>query len=203
MSDSVTHRTAKVIALLQEKVRLEPLHRRLFYLVLGILWASGALWLLADWFKEPELGSVRTPLQTLTMKVHGAIMLVYLAMLGTLLTHIRLGTALRANRLSGFSIVALNGILALTGWILYYSAGDALREWSSPIHWAIGLSTPLLLVAHIKLGRGWATGLLDWENRRQNRQLPSNMKRNRNQNEKGLLQELCLIFFHWLLRVGS
>jgi hypothetical protein len=177
MSDSVTHRTAKVIALLQEKVRLEPLHRRLFYLVLGILWASGAFWLLADWFKEPELGPVRTPLQTLTMKVHGAIMLVYLAMLGTLLTHIRLGAVLKANRLFGFSIIAINGILALTGWILYYVTGDALREWSSVLHWTIGLSTPLLLRAHIKFGRGWAKGLLDWENRRQSRHFPSSMKR--------------------------
>ena len=38
MSDKATDRTAKIIALLREKVRLEPWHRRLFYIVFGVLW---------------------------------------------------------------------------------------------------------------------------------------------------------------------
>jgi hypothetical protein len=157
MSDKVTDRTAKIIALLQEKVRLEPFHRRLFYLLFGILWGSGALWLLIEWFKDPELGTARALLQTFSMKVHGATMLVYLAMLGTLITHIRRATALRANRLSGFSVIALNVILVLSGWLLYYASEDALRHWSSTIHWAIGLGTLPLLCGHVVLGRGWAT----------------------------------------------
>ena len=177
MSDRLTRRTAKIIALLHEKVRLEPLHRRLFYLVFGILWGSGALWRFAEWFKSSDLGPPRTPLQTLSMKVHGATMFIYLAMLGTLLMHIRRGTALRANRLTGFSMIAINGILALTGWMLYYLIDDTLREWSSVIHWTIGISTLLLLVTHIQLGKGWATKFLDRRNRHQNSRFPSRMKR--------------------------
>jgi hypothetical protein len=129
--------------------------------VFGILWGSGALWLLIEWFKDPELGAVRTLLQTFSMKVHGATMLVYLAMLGTLLMHVRRGIALKANRLSGFSVIALNGILALSGWLLYYASDDALREWSSMIHWTIGLAALPLLCGHVLLGHGWAARYLN------------------------------------------
>ncbi|HVO96139.1 MAG TPA: hypothetical protein VMT22_25005 [Terriglobales bacterium] len=161
MNEKVTDRTTKIIALLQEKVRLEPFHRRIFYSVFGILWGSGALWLLIEWFKDPELGAVRTLLQTFSMKVHGATMLVYLALLGSLLTHIRRGTALKANRLSGFSTIALNGILALSGWMLYYASEDAFRQWSSTVHWTIGLASLPLLCGHVLLGRSWTARRLD------------------------------------------
>jgi hypothetical protein len=161
MNEKATDRTNRIIALLQEKVRLEPVHRRIFYTVFGVLWGSGALWLLIEWFKDPDLGGARTRLQTFSMKVHGATMLVYLAMLGSLLTHIRRATALKANRLSGFSTLGLNGILALSGWLLYYASEDAFRQWSSTIHWTIGLASLPLLGAHVLLGRGWATRRTD------------------------------------------
>lgn len=156
MSDRLTSRTTKIIELLQEKVRLEPNHRRLFYAAFGIVWATGFLWLLAEWFKDPELGSVRTLLQTASMKLHGAAMLLYLAMLGSLMTHIRRGTALKANRFSGFSVIAINGILVFTGWILYYLTDETTREWSSLIHWTVGVASLVLLVTHIWIGRNWA-----------------------------------------------
>lgn len=157
MNEKVTDRTAKIIALLQERVRLEPFHRRIFYSGFGVLWGSGALWLPIEWFKDPELGGARTLLQTVSMKVHGAAMLGYLAMLGSLFTHIRRGTALKANRISGFSTLALNGILLISGWLLYYASEEAFRQWSSTIHWAIGLASLPLLCGHILLGRGWTS----------------------------------------------
>lgn len=161
MNDRATDRSARVIALLKEKVRLEPLHRQLFYFVFGILWGSGALWVLIEWFKDPELGPARTLLQTLSMKIHGAVMLVFLAMLGTLLAHVRRGWILRANRLSGCFNVGINALLALTGWLLYYVANDTAREWTSVIHWSIGLAALPLLYAHIFIGRMWAKRFSD------------------------------------------
>ena len=152
-TSETNRRAGKIIALLQEKVRLEPNHRRLFYLVFAILWLSGALWLVAEWRKPGDLGPVRTPVQTLSMKIHGAAMLGYLAMLGTLWTHVRRGFALRANRLSGTLVIGVNVALLLSGWMLYYVTEDVLREWSSLIHWSIGMATVLLLSGHILLGR--------------------------------------------------
>ena len=161
-------RTTKIFDLLQEKVRLAPLQRRLFYLLFGILWASGVLWIVAEWAKDPELGPIRTPLQALTMKVHGAIMLAYLAMLGSFLTHVRMGMALKVNRLSGSSIIAINVILSVTDWMLYYLTDNLLRQWSSAAHWMIGISALLLVLAHIFLGRGWATRLQESKSMRIN-----------------------------------
>jgi hypothetical protein len=158
MTDT-SQRASKIIALLHEKVRLEPSHRRTFYLVFGLVWLSGGLWLVAEWLKEPELGPIRTPLQTTSMKIHGAAMLIYLAMLGTLLTHIRRGFALRANRFSGSLVIGVNVVLVLSGWLLYYITDDSLREWSSVTHWTIGLSNLPLLCTHVLLGRTWSTKL--------------------------------------------
>jgi hypothetical protein len=163
MNDKSAERTGRIIALLQEKVRLEPLHRRLFYLAFGVVWGSGALWVLIECFKDPELGSARTLLQTLGMKVHGAAMLVFLAMLGTLLAHVRRGWILKANRLSGSFNIGINALLAITGWLLYYLSDDAAREWTSLIHWSIGLGGLPLLYAHIYLGRAWAKRSQDAE----------------------------------------
>jgi hypothetical protein len=146
-------RTSKIVALLRERVRLGPLHRRLFYVSFGILWGSGALWVLIQWFKDPELGAARTLLQTFAMKIHGATMLIFLAMLGTLFTHVRRGWILRANRLSGCFNIAINVLLAVTGWLLYYIPDDSTREWASFVHWSIGLAALPLLSVHIWFGR--------------------------------------------------
>jgi len=146
-------RTSKIVALLRERVRLGPLHRRLFYVSFGILWGSGALWVLIQWFKDPELGAARTLLQTFAMKIHGAAMLIFLAMLGTLFTHVRRGWILRANRLSGCFNIAINVLLAVTGWLLYYIPDDSTREWASFVHWSIGLAALPLLSVHTWFGR--------------------------------------------------
>ena len=161
MTERAAGCTAKIIALLHEKVRLEPFHRRLFYSVFGILWGSGALWLLIEWFKDPELGAARTLLQTFAMEVHGAVMLVFLLMLGTLFAHVRRGLILKTNRLSGWCIIGLNALMALTGWLLYYISDDTARAWSSVVHWSIGLAALPALYTHILLGRTSTAALGD------------------------------------------
>jgi hypothetical protein len=151
-----SERTSKIVALLRERVRLEPFHRRLLYISFGILWGSGVCWSLIQWFKEPELRATRTVLQVFAMKIHGAAMLVFLAMLGTLFTHVRRGWTLRANRLSGCINIAINVLLTATGWLLYYVADDKSRDWASLAHWSTGLFALPLLYVHIYAGRAWA-----------------------------------------------
>jgi hypothetical protein len=153
MDDLNPLQTVRVVALLREKVRLEPFHRRLIYVIFGVLWFSGAIWVVVEWLKDPELEAARAPLQTASMKIHGASMLIYLPMLGSVLTHIRRGVALGSNVLLGFSLIGLNAALVLTGWALYYVSNDSLREWNSLIHWVIGASTLFFLIAHVLLGR--------------------------------------------------
>ncbi len=150
--------TTKLIGLLRERVRLEKFHRWLLYLVFALLWGSGGTWLFSEWFKDPELGPTRTVLQTQSMEFHGAIMLVYIMMLGTLWTHVRRGFALKGNRLSGSFVIGTNVILALSGWMLYYLTDDGMRRSSSTLHWVIGVALLPLLIMHILLGRLGSVG---------------------------------------------
>ena len=40
-------------------------------------------------------------------------------------------------------------LLTVTGYGLYYVAGESVRAWISIVHWAVGLAVPLLLAAHV------------------------------------------------------
>ena len=56
-------------------------------------------------------------------------------------------------RMSGAGLLAVFGILIATGYGLYYAGGDKLREWISFVHLWVGMALPLLIVAHIWMGR--------------------------------------------------
>ena len=151
--NEINYDSEKLVQLVRDKVSLDPWHRRIFYSGFAVTWASGALWIIAQWLKDPDLGPVRTPVQTLAMQIHGAAALFSLLLLGTMLTHVRRGWAVKANRWSGGSMIAVNAALILTAWLLYYSTGDAWREWSSTLHWVFGLAALPLIAVHIRTGR--------------------------------------------------
>lgn len=88
------------------------------------------------------------------MKVHGAGAMAILVLVGMLLTgHVRIAWRARRNRSSGSLFLAAFGILAVTGYGLYYAGGEQLRAWTSWIHLAVGLALPFLLILHIWLGK--------------------------------------------------
>lgn len=88
--------------------------------------------------------------------------MVTLVLLGSLLTlHVRRAWLAGRNRRSGTLLLALNAVLALSGYALYYSGGETLRALASNVHLALGLALPVLLVAHIALGRRTRPGLDD------------------------------------------
>jgi len=77
-----------------------------------------------------------------------------LILFGTLLTeHVKPSWLARRNRRSGVLLSALNALLALTGYILYYAGGELLRVVASYAHLALGLLLPVLLTLHIFFGR--------------------------------------------------
>jgi len=109
-----------------------------------------------------ELGSCHVRvLNPERLPTDGAVMLVFLLMLGTLFAHVRRGLILKTNRLSGWCIIGLNALMALTGWLLYYISDDTARAWSSVVHWSIGLAALPALYTHILLGRTSTAALGD------------------------------------------
>ena len=134
-------------------IRLRPLHRRLLYGVLALLFLSGAAWAYwNDLVSSP--GDFEMRAKSWTMKIHGGAAMAILVIVGMLLsTHVRFAWRVQRNRGNGSLFLGAFGILTVTGYGLYYAGGENLRAWTSWIHLAIGLALPLLLILHIWLGK--------------------------------------------------
>lgn len=115
------------------------------------LWLSGAAWLLLHYFgqAEGEFGLEMNPLEPWMMKLHGLILIpALLAIGGMFVAHIPKGWDHRAQRLVGIALCAVLGVLIGSGYLLYYAGGEALREWSSLVHWGLGLALPAIFLWH-------------------------------------------------------
>ena len=136
-----------------ELIRLKAFQQRLLYGVLALLFFSGAAW--AYWNDlVPSPGDFEMSAKALAMKVHGAAAMAILVLVGMLLTgHVRSAWRARRNRGNGSVFLSALGILAVTGYGLYYAGGENLRAWTSWIHLGVGLALPLLLFLHIWLGK--------------------------------------------------
>jgi len=124
------------------KLLLEPLQKRALYLATTLLWLSGAIWL---YLLETD------PARPLWMRLHGAAAMVFLMVFGTLLMqHVPAGWRQGEQRLSGVSLIATYSVLIVTGWMLYYLAGDQVRYWTGKTHAILGLVLPLLIYIHVR-----------------------------------------------------
>ena len=121
----------------RSKLLLGPLQKRVLYWATVLLWLTGAGWLVRP--------------APLWLKIHGAAAIAFLLVFGTLLDqHIPAGLRQEEERPSGVWLAILCGLLVLTGWGLYYFGNEALRQWTSRLHWAVGLVLPVLLFLHVK-----------------------------------------------------
>ena len=126
--------------------------RRCVYGVSAWLVATGVLWLLAHYLMRPvgEFGESVHPFEPWSMKLHGAGAMFAPFLVGTLLnSHIRRALKARRNLYSGWSIIAVLGALTVSGYGLYYVAGEFSRPIWSAAHWIVGLVFALLLIAHV------------------------------------------------------
>jgi hypothetical protein len=138
------------------KVLLKPLHKRALYLATAILWLSGALWLYYNYFVhvQGDYGPQTHPAQPILLEIHGAVAMVFLVILGTLLTqHVPAGWKQKHQRPSGVLLLAISGFLTLTGWGIYYLVGDNLRRWTSWTHSIVGLALPLIIFIHVQMNK--------------------------------------------------
>ena len=83
------------------------------------------------------------------LSLHGMSAGLAVFLLGTVAVgHIRVGWILRKNRLSGVVNVVTLGLLAMTGWGLYYGP-EELRDATVLLHWVLGLGFAGVLAAHV------------------------------------------------------
>ncbi len=136
--------------------RLERWHRWTLYSVGTALLLSGVVWLLAHYFlRVPgEFGETIHPLEHLSMQLHGAVAMLALFFIGSLLNnHIRRANNARRNRLTGWLMIMLLIWLPLSGYALYYLASETNHSIWSLSHWIVGMLLPLLVLWHIQSGR--------------------------------------------------
>ena len=137
-------------------IRLSPGHRRWFHITAGVLFASGAVWVVFRYgLRQPgELGDTPHPGEPWALRVHGAAAMLFLIVLGSLIrTHIMHGWNLQRNRRTGVVMITTVTVLTVTGYALYYAGGEATRPLFSTLHWVLGLGCPALLFWHIWAGR--------------------------------------------------
>jgi hypothetical protein len=135
-------------------VRLEPRYRAALYAAFAVLAVTGAVWLVADWRKNPLQPDVWQDIAPLMLMLHGGATMVTLLLLGALVPlHIRRAWRSGRNRLTGPIMIAVSAVLIATAFGLYYAGSDTLRPWVSDLHIAVGLALPAALVVHVWLGR--------------------------------------------------
>ena len=141
-------------------LRLEPRFRATLYIVVGLLFGTGAAWFAVDRLKVDRLKEVGPAAErwqeasAWLLMLHGGAAMLFLLLLGALVAlHVRIGWRLGNNRISGSIMLTLNAVLIVTAFGLYYAGSETLRGWISDIHIAIGLGFPLLIGLHALLGR--------------------------------------------------
>ena len=143
-------------------IRLGSSHRAWLFGTFATAFVTGvAWWVLHRWFQvNGEFGPAPHPAEHWLIRLHGAAAMLSLVLLGTLLAqHVRRAWLAHRNRRSGTLLLALNALLALTGYALYYSGGESLRAFASNAHLALGLALPVILILHIAFGRRTRAGL--------------------------------------------
>ncbi|MDB6074898.1 MAG: hypothetical protein JWO89_2538 [Verrucomicrobiaceae bacterium] len=129
--------------------------KALLYGNILLSFCTGVVWFaLHRWGKvEGEFGTEFNPLEPWLLKIHGAS--AFLAMMGfgyLLATHVHVGWRSRRNRRLGMTLVGTVALLMLSGYLLYYSAGEDFRSAVSWVHLGLGVSLPLTLGTHVWLG---------------------------------------------------
>jgi|SRR5262249_13662089 len=142
-----------------DSIRLKRLQGYCLYFVFTLLFLSGAAWAYWNYIQSP--GDFEIGLKAWAMKIHGAAAMAILVLIGMLLSgHVRFAWRARRNRANGSIFLSAFGVLAVTGYGLYYAGDEKLREWTGWIHLAVGLALPILLLIHIFLGKRTRPGAL-------------------------------------------
>jgi len=125
-----------------------------FYAAFALLFATGAVWLVADQLKDSPDGELWQATAANMLMVHGGAAMLTLLLLGALFP-IHMARAWRGglNQISGSIMVVCNALLILSAFGLYYLGAETLRPWASDLHIATGFALPVLIAVHIWLGR--------------------------------------------------
>ncbi len=118
-----------------------------------VLWLSGAGWLLLHYYgqSQGEFGPQINPMEPWFLRAHGlALIPALLGFGGLFVVHFPKGWKVKRQRYLGVALTTLVGMLILSGYMLYYVGDEALRDWTSVLHWSFGLGVPIIFIWHYR-----------------------------------------------------
>lgn len=131
---------------------LAPTSRWTLYALTTLLFATGSAWLLAHYGRQDD--ALPSPIEPWSMKLHGAAAMGAIFAIGTMVhRHMVPGWRMRSNSGAGIAMCIVFGLLALTGYGLYYFDGEMLRRIDEWFHWGAGFALPAVLIWHVMRGR--------------------------------------------------
>ncbi len=125
--------------------------RACVYLVLGVLWASGCWWLCLDEFyaSRGQFGLTPHPWEPAILLLHGVAGIVSMYLLGWITArHILHWWPRRLRRLSGAVFGVSLGLLAVSGFMLFFVSSDRWQHVSALTHDVLGLGITLSGIQH-------------------------------------------------------
>ena len=133
--------------------RLVRWQRLALYVTGALLLATGSAWLLLHY--STGAGELPNPLEAWSLRLHGLAAFAGLFVLGVLAAaHIPQGWRLShrrrwaGQRSSGVLLCVIGALLALTGYLLYYFASEALRPALGWAHAFVGVVMGVLIASH-------------------------------------------------------
>ena len=135
-------------------MRLDPRFRGALYAAFAVLTVTGAVWLLADWRKDPMSPDPWQAMAADMLMLHGGAAMATLMLLGALVPlHVRRAWRSGRNRMTGPAMAVVNAALIASAFGLYYAGSETLRPWISDAHIVVGFALPAVLLVHVWLGR--------------------------------------------------
>lgn len=133
--------------------RLVRWQRLALYITGAWLLATGSAWLLLHY--SLGAGELPHPLEAWSLRLHGLAAFAGLFVLGLLAAaHIPQGWRLShrrrwaGQRRSGVLLCVIGALLALTGYLLYYFASEAVRPALGWAHAIVGVTMGVLIASH-------------------------------------------------------
>ena len=120
------------------------------YAAFGALWVSGASWLVLHLFFRPvtDFGPVPHPWEPALMRVHGAVAVAGVFLLGWIsIAHLAEHWRQGRRPVSGIVISVTATLLVLSGYALYYLTGST-QSAAAVIHETIGVAAIAIALVH-------------------------------------------------------
>ena len=135
--------------------RLVRWQRLALYTTGALLLLTGGLWLAIHYSVGTGAGALPHPLEAWSLRLHGLAAFAGLFVLGLLAAaHIPQGWRLShrrrwaGQRSSGVLLCVIGALLAVSGYLLYYFASEALRPALGWAHAFVGVTMGVLIASH-------------------------------------------------------